>query len=150
RLAVRADQMSEPVGDARQRTRLLAVAQQLVRAECPGGDHDPTGADRAPLLADPGARPLGDELVATRAVGATERLDVDHRALGLHLHAELLGEPQVVLAQRVLRAVTAADHALAAAHAAGAARPLAAEVGVVDLLALRAEVDPHARVGPRV
>ena len=85
--------------------------------------------------------------VAVGAVGGAERADLGHLALGLDLDPELLGEPEVVLHQRVLGAVAAADHAAAAAHAAGAAGPLAAEEGVGDLDPRLVEEDPDLGVG---
>ena len=96
----------------------------------------------------PGA--LGRDLVAVGAVGGAQRANVRDGALRLDPHAQPLGEPQVVLAQRVLRPLAAADHALPAPRAAGALRPLAAEVRVVDLLAGGAEVDAHPGVLPCV
>src|SRR5207342_2563739 len=62
----------------------------------------------------------------------------DH-PVGDHGDAELLGEPKVVLHQRVLGPVAAADHAAAATNAAAPPGPLAAEVRVLDLLAGLAE-----------
>jgi hypothetical protein len=62
--------------------------------------------------------------------------------------ARALGQPQVVLDQRVLGTVRAADHAAAAAQAARAVRPCAAEEGVGHGLPARgAEEDADARLG---
>ena len=73
-------------------------------------------------------------------------LIVDDLALGLDLRAALLGEPQVVLGQRVLRADRAAEHAAGAARARGARRALAAEVRIGHGLAGLAEVGADARL----
>ena len=56
-------------------------------------------------------------------------LRYQHQPLGL-LRAALLGEPEIVLQQRILGAVAAPDHARAAERAAGALGTLSAEVGV--------------------
>src|SRR5947209_19971839 len=69
-------------------------------------------------------------------------------ALRTDLHTELLGEVEVVLAERVLRVEATTHHARAAADAAAALWPLAAEVWVRDGLPRRAEV--HAHRGPAV
>src|SRR5437867_1830688 len=53
----------------------------------------------------------------------------------------LLGQVEVVLVQRVLGVVAAADHASSAKHTARPRRTLAAEVGVGDLLSRLAEKD---------
>ena len=58
-----------------------------------------------------------------------------HGALRHHPRAELLGEVQVVLDERVLGAMRAADHAASAQLAAGAIWALAAEVRVGHRLA---------------
>ena len=73
----------------------------------------------------------GRDRVAVRAVGRPEGADLDRLSLGQDLGAEPLREPEVVLDQGVLGAVAAADHAAAAADAAGSRRALAAEVRVV-------------------
>ena len=57
-----------------------------------------------------------------------------------------LGEPEVVLRQRVLRVVRAADHAAAACDAAGAGGAFTVEERVGDRLPGRAEVDADARL----
>ena len=58
----------------------------------------------------------------------------------------LLGEVEVVLDERVLGAVGAADHAAPAQQTARAVGPLAAEVGVADSLSGRTEEDPDGRL----
>src|SRR5690606_8011754 len=71
------------------------------------------------------------DLVPPTRTGA----DPGHRGQRMHHGAQLLGQVEVVLDQRVLGAVPAAGHALAAVDAAGPLRSDAAEVGVLDLLA---------------
>src|SRR3954469_13569104 len=110
-----------------------AVGEQVVGAESAGGDDHPPGGLPAPLLAQPGSRALAADRVAIRAVSGAQRADLGHLALGLDLDPELLGEPEVVLHQRVLRSVAAAVHAAATAHATRAAGPLAVEEGILDL-----------------
>ena len=60
-----------------------------------------------------------------------------------------LGEVQVVLHQRVLRAVAAADHALTAPDASGPVRSVAAEERIGYGLALLAEEHADAGLGVR-
>ena len=109
-------------------------------------DHHSARRQRALAPAQPGARVRGGhDCVAVGAVGA--RPADGSRSPGARAGSAApssLGEPQVVLDQRVLGAVAAPDHAAAAAHAARAGRSLAVEVGVVDLDARLAEVHPHA------
>src|SRR5205823_4655066 len=124
----------------------LAALQELVRAERARADDDTARAVDLAVLAQPGARALGDDLVALRAAGRADRPDVDHRALRAHPHAEALGEPEVVLHQRVLGAVRTADHATSARDAAGARRALAAEIRVVDRDARLAEEHADTRL----
>ena len=64
--------------------------------------------------------------------------------------AGVLGEPEVVLDERVLRADRAADHAAPAGDAARAGGPGAAEERVGDGLAGGAEEDADARLGVRL
>ena len=101
----------------------------------------------AAVLAQPRPRALGDDLVAVRAVARAERAHVDDRALRHHARAPVLGHPQVVLGQRVLRARRAADHAAPAADAARARRAVTAEVRIVDGHAGLAEEDADAGLG---
>ena len=135
---------------SRQRAAVLALRQQAIGAQRAGGEDDAARRVRAPLLAQPGAGPLGGDPVAVAAVGGAERNDVDHFVLGHDLRAFLLGEPQVVLEQRVLGADAAADQAGAAPRAAGARRACAAEHRVGNLLAGLAEVDADRGAGERV
>ena len=99
------------------------------------------------LFAQPGSGALRDDLVAVCSVPGPERPHVDHGALGHDLRTAALGEPEVVLGQRVLRADGAADHAAPAADAARARGPVAAEVRVGDRDALLAEEHADARLG---
>ncbi len=98
----------------------------------------------------PGARAHGFDLVALAPVGGAERADVDDRAFRQHGRAAALGEVEVVLHQRVLRPVRAADHAAPAQPAARALGSLAAEVRVRDGLAGLAEEDAHRRLFVRL
>ena len=148
RLRVGAHQLAEAVGDARQRAREPGRCEQAVGAERAGGHDHAAGGERAAAPAQPCAGMLGRHLVAAGAVGGAERLDVDHHALGQHLGAGALGQPQVVLDERVLGAVRAAHHAAPAAHAARAVRPGAVEVRIGNRLPrARAEEHAHARLG---
>ena len=149
RLAVGADDVADAVREPRQRAAEAAALEQLVGAERAGGDDDAARRQHLAVLAEPRAGVLARDRVAVRAVGRAERADLGDGALGEHLDAVALGEPEVVLDQRVLGVVAAADHAGAAADAARARRPVAAEVGVGDGLARLAEEDPDAggRVG---
>ncbi len=104
-----------------------AELQQPVRPQRSGRhDHAARALDAA-FLAQPRARAHAFDLVAVASVGRAERADVDDGAFGHHPRAALLGEVQVVLDERVLGAVRAADHAAPAQLAAGAVGPLAAE-----------------------
>ena len=145
RLAVRAHEVPEARGQARQRAGLAAAQQQVVRPERPAGEDDAAGAHRAAVRRRaPGASRVLDD-VARRTRRRTERPHVDDPPLGLDPRAGALGEPEVVLHQRVLRADAAAEDALPAAGAAGAPRALAAEVRVLDLHAGLAHEDRDRR-----
>ena len=146
RLAVGAHEVAEPVRDAGEGAARAAVLEQLVGAERTGGEHDPLRGEGVALLADPGARALGEHVVAVAPVGRVDRRDVHDHPVGEDAHAAPLGEVEVVLHERVLGAVAAADHALAALDAAGPVRALAAEVGVLDGLARLAEVHADVRL----
>src|SRR5689334_12092416 len=124
-----------------------AVGEQVVGAEGAGGDDHPACGLGAAALAQPGPRALAPHRVSIGAVGGAERADLGHLAFRLDPHAELLGEPEVVLHQRVLSSVATADHAAAAAHATGAARSLSFEEGVLDLDAWLVEEDADPGVG---
>jgi hypothetical protein len=143
--AVGPDQLSEPIADARQRAAELALRQQLVRAERAGREHHAARPEFPALLAEPGAGALGGDEVAVAAVCGADGAHVDDLALGMDVDPELLGEPQVVFHQRVLGARAAALQAFPAEGAAGALRSLAAEVGIRDPLARRAEEDAAGR-----
>ena len=150
RLGVRAHDLAEAIGDPRQRAAEPAPLQQLVRAECSRADDHAARTVHLAVLAHPGAGALGDDFVALRPVGRADRPDVDHGALRPDPSPEPLGEPEVVLDQRVLRPVRAADHAAGARDAAGPWRPVAAEVRVVDGHPGLAEEHAHARLGIRL
>ena len=115
----------------------------------PAATTTPLAVSVCAVLVEPRAGALAGHGVAVAAVGRAERADLGDGALGEDLHAGALGEVEVVLGQRVLGVVAAADHAGAAADAARARRALAAEVGVGDGLARLAEEDADAgrRVG---
>jgi len=147
RLGVGANAAAETVRDARQRAGPLAARQQLVRAERARGEHHPARTHGPAAAAQPRAGALRRDLVALGAVGRADRPDVDDLALREHLDAGPLGEPQVVLDQRVLGVERAADHAAPAQHAAGAVGSLTAEVGIGGRHARLAEVDADARLG---
>ena len=89
--------------------------------------------------------PVGRAAPPDAVAAAGERLDDLDLGLRDDPCAALLGEVEVVLVERVLRAGTAADHAPAAERAPLAPRPVAAEVRVVDLHVRLAE--EHADVG---
>ena len=84
--------------------------------------------------------------VSLRAVRGAERPHVGDRPLRVDPDPEALGEPQIVLHQRVLGPVAAADHALPAADTAGPGRTVPVEIRVGVLNAGLAEIDPHARM----
>src|SRR3989442_6584480 len=88
----------------------------------------------------------GGDRVAVGAVGRVQGPDLDCLSLGQYLSAEPLGKPQIVLDQRVLGPVAAADHAAPAADAAGSRRALAPKIGIGHLLARLAEEDADSRV----
>src|SRR6478736_838094 len=90
------------------------------------------------------SRALGHDEVALRPVVGAQRPDVYDLALGHHVDAAPLGEPEIVLDERVLGPLRAADHAAPTARAAGALRPLAAEEGIGHRLARLAEEDADA------
>ncbi len=127
-----------------------AALKQLVRPERSGGEDDVLCRDRAAVLAQPGAGALGRHGVAVGAVGAVERADVDDLAFGDDAAAGALGEPEVVLDERVLGADGAADHAAPAGDAARASGAGAVEVRVGDSFAGRAEEHADVRLGVRL
>ena len=139
----------EAGGDPPERAVQPAALQQLVRSERTGRDHDALRGEARSPAPRPGAGALGGDAVAVGAGAVPERRDVDDLTLGVHLRAGLLGEVEVVLDERVLGVVRAADHAARALDAAGALRTLAAEVRIGDGHALLAEVhaDPGLLVG---
>ena len=130
RLAVGAHEFAEPVAETRQRTVQFALGQQAVGAERAGGNDHTARAEGARFLREPGPRSLRGDLVAIAAIARTHGADVGDLAVADDGRALLLGEPEIVLEQRVLGAHPAADHALAAARATGACRSFAAEVRI--------------------
>ena len=84
--------------------------------------------------------------VSLGAVDGAQRSHVGDRALRVDPHPEALGEPQIVLHQRVLGPVAAADHALPAANTARPGWTVPVEIRVGVLNAGLAEIDPDARV----
>ena len=125
----------------------LRARQQPVGAERAGGDDDAARGVHPAVPAQPGAGALARDRVAVRAVGRAERPDVDDRALGHDLRPRPLGQPEVVLRQRVLGVVGTADHAAPARDAARPRRTGAAEEGIGRGLPRLAEVDADARLG---
>src|SRR5699024_7056513 len=93
-----------------------------------GGHHDGPGGHGAGPLAPGGPGPGALEGHLPRAVTALTQSA--HGGPVHHAGARPLGEPQVVLHQRVLGAVPATGHALAALDARGPVRPHPAEVRV--------------------
>src|SRR5262249_36371450 len=128
----------------------LAACQQRVRPECTRSENDAARGEGLALLAQPGARSHGLDEVAIAAISGTEWADVDDLAFRQHRRAVALGEPQVILDQRVLCTDPAANHAGAAARAAGPLRASAAEVRVGDRLAGLAEIHADRRARERV
>ena len=84
--------------------------------------------------------------VSLGAVRGAQRSHVGDCALRVDPHPEAFSEPQIVLHERVLGAVAAADHALPAADTARPGWTVAVEIRVGVLNAGFAEIDPHARV----
>src|SRR3954470_10395705 len=80
--------------------------EQRNGAENAGGEHEVVRLERPALLAKPRARALGldEPSVALSAKEGGRAFGVDHGAC-------VLGEPEVVAVERVLRAVPATDHA---------------------------------------
>ena len=106
---------SEPLSLQRRSSRLVPSA--------PAATTTPRARSACAARGEPGARALARRPRSRRepSPAPSGRTSID-RALGLDLDAALLGEPEVVLDERVLRAVAAADHAGAAADAARARR----------------------------
>jgi hypothetical protein len=124
RFTVGAHQFAEAVADPGQRTPMLAVGEQLVRAQGASGEDDPARSEGLARLEEPGPGALGRDPAALAAIGRSERHDIHHFVFGQDRGSLLLGEPQIVLDERVLGADPAADHAGAAVRAAGAGRAL--------------------------
>ncbi len=148
RLGVGPREVPEPVRQAGQRAGVLHGVQQALCAERAGGEHDLPGGER-PAAAELPARAVGADLVT-----AVHRLAPWPHDVGggqrVHHGARPLRQVEVVLDQRVLGAVPAARHALAALDAARPLRPGPAEERVGGPAARRrrlraagAEVDAH-------
>jgi hypothetical protein len=146
RLGVRAHELAQARGDPRERAAQAAALEQPVRPQRSGGHHDPARAVHAAILAQPRARAHAFDLVALRAVGRAERADIAHGAFWHHMGAELLGEVEVVLDERVLGPVRAAHHAATAQAAAGSVGPRSAEERVRDGLSGLAEEHADGRL----
>ena len=142
RLRVRARELPESPGQLRQVSLVAHPMQELLRAHrsC-GEDH----VARAETLAFAATGRDGLDNVSV-AVGP-HRTNGRHR---IHDRTGLLREIQIVLEQRVLGAVPAPRHALAALDTTFAFRSGAAEERVVDLDARRTEEDTHRRRVERV
>src|SRR5690606_21062387 len=96
--------------------------------------------------------PRHDLVARAVRLALEQRADVHDLRFGADLRAPLLRKVQVVLDERVLGVLAAADHAAAAVGAGGAGRPLAAEVRVgrgFALAARLAEVDADLRRAER-
>ncbi len=130
-LRVGAGQLAQLLGEVRQLPARLHAVQQGLGAVGAGGEDDTAGLEGAALRRLPRVRGQGRDRVAALRV-VRDRHDRRHR---VDRRARLLGQVEVVLVQGVLRAVTAARHALAALGARLAGRARAAEVRVGHLLA---------------
>src|SRR4029079_7745593 len=125
---------------------VLATSHEEVDgAERPGRNDDAFAAKLASSMEE-ARRPLGGDHVPT----FVERSNVDDARLGENLGSTLLCKIQVILIERVLGLVPTADHACAAADAAGAVGALAAEERIRNRLARLAEVDADGRAMKRV
>ncbi|KAF0967300.1 hypothetical protein BPODLACK_04270 [Gordonia sp. YY1] len=146
-LGVGADHLAQTRRQPGKGSALLHVQQKLVGAVGAGGEDDVVGGERPATTTRPAStRPMRPDRVpasGTRADGVDGGQRNDRRS-------RLLGEIQVVLDQRVLRADRAAGHAGAAVGAAGTGRAGTAEVRVLDGLARLTEEDADRGVDERV
>ena len=148
-LGVRPHEVAEAFRQVREAVRaLLQPQEELDRPEDPAREDDV-------LRGHPRALPQERERLAPAAdrqlvAAVRKRLHPRDLGVGLDARALLLGEPEVVLVERVLRVVAAADHAAAAGRAARARGPLAAEVRVRHGHAGLPEVHGHVRGLPLV
>ncbi len=128
--------------------RVPAAGEQPVGAQRAGGEHDAAGGDLLAAAAAAAKRAAVHvrDRVALSAVRGAHGPHVGDCALRVDPHPEALGEPQIVLHERVLGPVAAADHALPATQAAGPGRTVPFEIRVGMLNTRRTEIDPHARV----
>lgn len=120
---------------------VLAGAQQLVGAEGAGRQDHSAGGEAA-WRPWPQTGPPGDDHISFGSAAVAEGAYVDDLPVGQDHGALALGQPEIVLDQGVLGAMPAAEQALAAAHATGPFRALAAEERVRYALARLAEEDP--------
>jgi hypothetical protein len=137
----------QPRRQPRQLTLVAHGVQQRLGAPGAGREHHvPCRDDLHVAAADrPGAL-VQHPVCRLPTLGARHDPQPGHRAHRAHLDPEALGEREVVLAQRVLGAHPASDHAVAALRAAGAPRSDPAEVRVVHRLAGLPEEHPHRRL----
>ena len=150
RLAVRAHEIAEPVRDrAAASPRALQPCISSLVPSVPAANITPRAVSERRRSTHAPVRSLVTRYPSEPSL-APERRDVDHLALGDDPHAPPLGQIEVVLHQRVLRVVAAADHAATASHAPAARRPLAAEVRVRRRLARLAEEHADVDLGVRV
>ena len=124
---------------------MLAVGHERVGTDGASGKHHAPGGVRLPVSSEPGTRALRGHPVSVATVGGTDRRHVDNLAFGMDLHAPLLGEPEVVLRQRVRSTDATAHQAVSAASTARPRRTFAPEVGILDGLARLTEEDAHGR-----
>ncbi len=140
-LAVRAHEVTEARRDVGQGAVLIAIfEQELDRAEHPRCEHDAFGAQAWAGATEQRGRVLGFDLIP-----AVVRDDAGDLQLRQHFRAPLLGEIEVILVERVLRAEPAADHAPAAQVATGSLGTGAGKVGIGHRDVGFAEVHAHFR-----
>src|SRR4030095_12910292 len=95
--AVRPPVAAESGGEAEEPAFIPALEEEVDRAQSAGRQHHPARPQRPPPLEElAGGPPRVDEPAADAGL-----LDARHQRLGTDLRAELLGEPQIVLVQRV-------------------------------------------------
>ena len=146
---IRAHEIAELLRDLRKAGgAFLQLEKKLHRAEDASCEDDVLGREPPRLPEERERRAAGAR--RDRIAAAFERPYPRDLRVGLDFRAALLGQPEVVLVERVLRFVPAADHAAAAARAAGALRPFAAEVGIGHLHIRLPEENGDVRGRPAV
>ena len=146
---IRAHEVAELLRNPRKTVgALLQLEKKLHRAEDASRKDDAPGFERPRSSEERKRRAAGAR--RDRITAAFERPYPRDLRVGLDFRAALLGEPEVVLVERVLGLVAAADHAAAAAGTSGALRPFAAEVGIGHLHAGLSEEDGDVRGRPAV